>query len=112
MAPAVVLPCATVRTARGAGMGRLVQRGTQPARGDQAVNRTAVLASPGLRHEEDFSEMYRKGTSTEANPVPEENGPVRWTLSNSFFRVGETELEEANPEDAGKVILSIGLLSP
>jgi hypothetical protein len=43
---------------------------------------------------------------------PEENGPVRWTLSNSFFRVGETELEEANPEDAGKVILSIGLLSP
>ena len=30
---------------------------------------------------------------------PEENGPVRWTLSNNFFRVGETGLEAGSCQD-------------
>jgi hypothetical protein len=36
---------------------------------------------------------------------PEENGPVRWTISNSFFRVGEigeTDLEEESLQDTSK----------
>ena len=33
---------------------------------------------------------------------PEENGPVRWTISNSFFRGAETELEEGDLPEASK----------
>ncbi len=33
---------------------------------------------------------------------PEENGPVRWTISNSFFRVGETDLDEGSHQDTSK----------
>jgi hypothetical protein len=30
---------------------------------------------------------------------PKENGPVHWTISNSFFRVGETAGEEGSDQD-------------
>ncbi len=33
---------------------------------------------------------------------PEENGPLRWTLSNDFFRVGETGLEAGSCQDVIK----------
>jgi hypothetical protein len=33
---------------------------------------------------------------------PERNGPVRWSLSSSFFRVSETELEEESRHEVGK----------
>jgi hypothetical protein len=33
---------------------------------------------------------------------PEENGPVRWTLSNNFFRVGETDLEAGSQRSESK----------
>ena len=33
---------------------------------------------------------------------PDENGSVRWTLSNNFFRVGETGLEAESCQDEVK----------
>ena len=39
--------------------------------------------------------------------LPEENGPVRWTISNSFFRVGEANLEEGSLPDTSKASSAI-----
>ena len=33
---------------------------------------------------------------------PEENGPVRWTISNGFFPVGEAGVEEGSDHDTSK----------
>ena len=30
---------------------------------------------------------------------PEGNGPVRWSLSRSFFRAGETDLDDGSPQE-------------
>ena len=34
---------------------------------------------------------------------PEENGPIRWTISNSFFRGGEPDLEERSLQDPSRM---------
>jgi len=33
---------------------------------------------------------------------PEDNGPVRWSLSRSFFRVSETDLDDRCPQETGE----------
>jgi hypothetical protein len=74
--------CATVRAAGGTGLGRLVHRRASPARCNQPLTWTRVFASPREGHKESVSEMDRKGTPSEANPVPrgERAGPLDYPV--------------------------------
>ena len=59
--------CATVWIAGRAGVGRLVQRGTQPPWSDQAAYRPGMLSGAGQRHQEVVPEMDSKRPAAEAD---------------------------------------------
>ena len=46
-----------------------------------------------------FLKWIRSALRRKQIQFPEENGPVRWTHTNSFFRVGETDFEALSPHD-------------
>jgi hypothetical protein len=49
-----------------------------------------------------FLKWIRRALRQKRIQVPDRNGPVRWNLARSFFRVSETGLEEESSQEAGK----------
>jgi hypothetical protein len=49
-----------------------------------------------------FLKWIRRTLRQKRIEVPDRNGPVRWNLAHSFFRVGGTDLEGGNHHDASK----------
>jgi hypothetical protein len=49
-----------------------------------------------------FLKWIGKGLRQKRIRFPEGNGPVRWSLSYSFFPVRDTELEDGNPQEASE----------
>ena len=49
-----------------------------------------------------FLKWIRRALRQKRIEVPDRNGPVRWNLAHSFFRVRETGLEEESSQEAGK----------
>jgi len=49
-----------------------------------------------------FLKWIRRALRQKRIEVPDRNGPVRWSLAHSFFRVSETGLEEESCQKASK----------
>ncbi len=49
-----------------------------------------------------FLKWIRHGLRQKRIQVPDRNGPVRWSLSNSFFRINQNDLGAGGRQDASK----------
>jgi hypothetical protein len=49
-----------------------------------------------------FLKWIRRGLRQKRIEVPDRNGPVRWSLAHSFFRVREADLEEESLKEPGE----------
>jgi len=49
-----------------------------------------------------FLKWIRRALRQKRIEVPDCNGPVRWSLSNSFFRVGQDDLGEGTLQELGE----------
>jgi hypothetical protein len=49
----------------------------------------------------------RTDLSQERTEVPDRNGPVRWTLANSFFRINRNDLEDVTCHETSKESFAI-----
>jgi hypothetical protein len=58
-----------------------------------------------------FLKWIRSGLRQKRIEVPDRNGPVRWSLAHSFFRVNQNDLEDGSQQELsehGRVILAGG----
>jgi hypothetical protein len=49
-----------------------------------------------------FLKWIRSALRQKRIEVPDRNGPVRWSLAHSFFRIGQNDLEEASRQEPGE----------
>jgi hypothetical protein len=49
-----------------------------------------------------FLKWIRSGLRQKRIEVPDCNGPVRWSLASSFFRINQSDLEEETRQEAGE----------
>jgi hypothetical protein len=49
-----------------------------------------------------FLKWIRSALRQKRIEVPDRNGPVRWSLAHSFFRIGQNDLEEVSRQEPGE----------
>jgi hypothetical protein len=85
--------------ASNAGVGDLVCRGTPAARNDPTVGQHRRFFCAGQRSKKLLLKWIGRALKQKRIGSPKRNGPVRWSLANSFFGVDENYPGEGSSEE-------------